>query len=1082
MKPGVGHTIFRRIPGRPTILAMAIAAAMAASLQAPAWGAGLGRLTVQSALGQPLVAEVEITSLSREELGSLSARLAPAEAFLQAGLDFRPALSTLRFAIDRRSDDRAFVRITSTQPVNEPFVDLLVELNWAAGRFVREYTFLLDPPELRIGRNTVEGGTAGSRVATPAARSGIVPLSAPGAVRAAASGDAGANGVTAPSPAAEQSAARSVTVQRGEVLASIAARTAPEGVAVEQAILAIYNANPQAFFGNVHQMYAGRTLAIPDRAAMQSVAVAEARRQIQQQTAAFNARRERLAAALPTVDTATAEPSSGGSTTASPQEAPAAAPAALAGDQLRLSSAAPAPAVPGAAAGAGLVASDASQSSESAEAELADAGGTPGAGSSSAAPGAAGTRIAGAAALRDQAARVTALEKSVADLQGLLQLKSHQLAELQQQVEARGLSPRAGAAPVASPGSAATDAIGSTGAIGVTGATGATQGDGAATIAPSATAGAASARAAGAERGAGAASLPPPEGGATQAAAPSAPAASGARGSTTARPTSAPSALAPDRERSFVDELLDSPMTMPGLAAILVALGAYGWYTLRRRKSESFEDSLIAADAFTANSLFGTTGGQAVDTSDEAMFGPSTRSASADVHATEVDPIAEAEVYIAYGRESQAEDILREALERQPERQAIRLKLLEMYAGRKDAPAFGRLAQEMYDMTGGHNEEWPKAAMLGLAVDPGNSLYAGGEVSAIADLDFAGANSSSAAGTNSPSAAGAKFLSSLGLSSLSAQGADSLRGEGANSLTSFDADSLSSLGADPLSGFSADRLSGFGANPAGGFGARKGEMEPFDTSAPIAEPLSGGPAADADADSSGRMPLHASWYHTDVLPSDFAEMQPTRDEVVSREPPALDFSLEMDAFGERTTEEATEQFALADDHGELERAAAGRFDFPSLDFGPGPRGAALTAGAPATPDSGWFSAAPARAERQRIEGAADEQVDSERSPVFAELGDFRIDLPALEDLDLEGVRHPAVFEAEGQALALAGLDVVPAEDNTVQWQEMATKLDLASAYEEIGDKDGARELLEEVVRAGDAGQKHTAEAMLSKIA
>lgn len=1047
------------------MLAMAIAVAM--GLQAPAWGAGLGRLTVQSALGQPLVAEVEITSLSREELGSLSAGLAPAEAFLQAGLDFRPALSTLRFAIDRRPDDRAFVRITSTEPVNEPFVDLLVELNWAAGRFVREYTFLLDPPELRIGRNSVEGSAAGSRVAAPAL-GGIVPVSASGAaraaepgvaganagvvapgnaaasVRAAASGDAGANGVAAPSPAAEQSAARSVIVQRGEVLASIAARTAPEGVAVEQAILAIYNTNPQAFFGNVHQMYAGRTLTIPDRSAMQSVALGEARRQIQEQTAAFNAQRERLAEALATVDTAMAEPLSAGSTSALPQEATAAAPAAPARDQLRLSSAAPAPAGPGAAAGARLVAGDASRSSESAGAELADAGGAPGADSSSAAPDAAGTRIAAAAVLRDQAARVTALEKSVADLQGLLQLKSRQLAELQQQVEARGLSPRAGAEPVASPVSAATDAIGASGA-------------------------------AGADRGAGAASMSMLEGGATQAAAPSASAASGARGSTTARLTSAPSApsaLAPDRERGFVDELLASPMTVPGLAAILVALGAYGWYTLRRRKSESFEDSLIAADAFTANSLFGTTGGQAVDTSDEAMFGASTPSACADVHATEVDPIAEAEVYIAYGRESQAEDILREALERQPERQAIRLKLLEMYAGRKDAPAFGRLAQEMYDMTGGHNEEWPKAAMLGLAVDPRNGLYAGGDVSAIADLDLVGANSSSAAGTDSASAAGAKFLSSLGLNSLSGQGANSLRGEDANSLTGFEADSVSSLGADPLSGF--------GANPAGGFGARKGEMEPFDTSAPIAEPPTGGPVADADAASSGRMPLHASWYHTDVLPRDFAEVQPTRDEVVSRETPALDFSLEMDAFGERTTEEAAEQFALADDHGELERAAAGRFDFPSLDFGPGPRGATLTGGAPV--DSGRLSAAPERAERQRIERVADEHVDNERSPVFAELGDFRIDLPALEDLDLEGVRHADVFEAEGQALALAGLDVVPAEDNILQWQEMATKLDLASAYQEIGDKDGARELLEEVVRAGDAGQKHTAEAMLSKIA
>src|SRR5690606_25687039 len=141
---------------------------------------------------------------------------------------------------------------------------------------------------------------------------------------------------------------------------------------------------------------------------------------------------------------------------------------------------------------------------------------------------------------------------------------------------------------------------------------------------------------------------------------------------------------------------------LPGRGAIVPALGAYGMYSVRRRKkAEKFEDdSLTPADAFTANSLFGSTGGQAVDTSN-SLFATSTRDSGVDVHSTEVDPIAEAEVYIAYGRETQAEEILKEALKKQGERQAIRLKLLEIYAGRKDPVAFGALAQEMYDMTGG---------------------------------------------------------------------------------------------------------------------------------------------------------------------------------------------------------------------------------------------------------------------------------------------------------------------------------------------------------------------------------------------
>lgn len=95
----------------------------------------------------------------------------------------------------------------------------------------------------------------------------------------------------------------------------------------------------------------------------------------------------------------------------------------------------------------------------------------------------------------------------------------------------------------------------------------------------------------------------------------------------------------------------------------------------RRKKVEKFEDSLIAADGFATNSLFGSTGGQTVDTSN-SVFAASTKDSGVDVHSTEVDPIAEAEVYIAYGREAQAEEILKEALKRQPERQAIRASCL----------------------------------------------------------------------------------------------------------------------------------------------------------------------------------------------------------------------------------------------------------------------------------------------------------------------------------------------------------------------------------------------------------------------
>ncbi len=110
--------------------------------------AGLGKLSVLSALGQPLRAEIELTSVSKNELGTLKIKLASLEAFHRANLELNPALQSARFTIGQR-DTRYFVTIASTQVMNEPFVSMLLELNWNEGRLLREYTFLLDPPELQ---------------------------------------------------------------------------------------------------------------------------------------------------------------------------------------------------------------------------------------------------------------------------------------------------------------------------------------------------------------------------------------------------------------------------------------------------------------------------------------------------------------------------------------------------------------------------------------------------------------------------------------------------------------------------------------------------------------------------------------------------------------------------------------------------------------------------------------------------------------------------------------------------------------------------------------------------------------------
>ncbi|MBN8493110.1 MAG: hypothetical protein J0M00_17010, partial [Burkholderiales bacterium] len=109
---------------------------------------GLGRLTVQSALGEPLRAEIDVTSLTPEEAGTLTLRVASPDAYRAAGVEYNPALPGTQVQLVRRADGRPYLRLTSDRAVVEPFVDVILEMNWSSGRLVREYTLLLDPPSV----------------------------------------------------------------------------------------------------------------------------------------------------------------------------------------------------------------------------------------------------------------------------------------------------------------------------------------------------------------------------------------------------------------------------------------------------------------------------------------------------------------------------------------------------------------------------------------------------------------------------------------------------------------------------------------------------------------------------------------------------------------------------------------------------------------------------------------------------------------------------------------------------------------------------------------------------------------------
>ena len=110
--------------------------------------AGLGKITVLSALGQPLRAEVEVFA-TREEIAGMKAQLASPDEFKQAGVDYSSVLAGISFAVAKRPNGQAIIKLSSNRPINDPFVDMILEASWSSGRIVRDYTMLFDPPSLQ---------------------------------------------------------------------------------------------------------------------------------------------------------------------------------------------------------------------------------------------------------------------------------------------------------------------------------------------------------------------------------------------------------------------------------------------------------------------------------------------------------------------------------------------------------------------------------------------------------------------------------------------------------------------------------------------------------------------------------------------------------------------------------------------------------------------------------------------------------------------------------------------------------------------------------------------------------------------
>jgi pilus assembly protein FimV len=1020
--------------------------------------AGLGKLTILSALGEPLNAEIELLSVSKDELATLSARLASPEAFQQAKIPYSPALVGVRFSIDKRADGQPYLRIVSTRPVNEPFIDFLIELNWASGRLLREYTGLVDPP----GFGKAPEPVAPIVVAPPAvpqpqpqpaasAPQTISPPPQPAATapKTTVATEKPAATPVRPSTAAPRADARQYgPIKRGETLTGIATGIKPEGVTLEQMLVSLYRHNSDAFDGNMNRMKTGRILRVPEAEQISATPSTDATREVRVHAANWNSYRQKLAdAANQTPARETASAASGKIATTVEDKAAAKTPAK---EVVRISKGEP------------------------------SASAAPGKGASSAARIRAleEEAVARQKALSEANERIAQLEKTIKDMQRLLEVKG-------QVPAAKPPAPKPEAAPPAKPEAVA-------------------KAEPPKVEPPKAEP--AKAEPAKVEP---AKAAPPEPPKADVKAVPGekpvtvepvkgeAPKTEVAKAEPKPKPKVVPPP--PPPEVSLVDEIMGEPLYLAGGGLGIAALGGFGYWFVRRRRTEGAEAG--GAPAAKAGKAPAATG-VAPATAMPVVGG-----------VDDVDALQEADLYLSFGRDAQAEAVLKDELQKNPTREDVQLKLLEVYAARKDKAQFEAVARNLNTQTSGVGDNWLKAAAMGFAFDSDNPLYeAGKSAPPITPLALGGA---ATAGTDLDfdldlSAPAAAPKADVDLEMVSGDAA---------AVTDFPlgtaVDTESTVMLEP--GELKQTVEAVTADSASPRATAAGPSIPDFTLSVPAESWSGAPdllleVPEAKAEAQAKPDI--------MLEAPAAEPAKT-DVALEAGVPAgnlIDFNFELpDQTGDRFKREVAKE-AGTPVPSVLEKAEVPALDLDlSGDNSPELKAAIAQAAAPAieperaaTPaldlDLSGDNSPELRAAIAQVAAPAVEP-DIKLDPGVAAaatttpaLGpDVKLDLESVEMAPMAPARAeaPAAAAAPGPAIPDINLDDIDlsledapkvevpkhgegAKDD--RWYDVQTKFDLAKAYQEMGDKDGAREILEEVIKEGDPGQQAEAKEMLATLA
>jgi pilus assembly protein FimV len=933
--------------------------------------AGLGQLSIASGIGEPLKAEIELLSVTASEKDSLKAKIAPEATYAAQGLERPASHRDIKVQITKNASGKDVLKLRSNRPMTEPFLDMLVEVEWETGRILREYTVLLDPPGYNREITAGQIQAPAIKSVDNATEKAIAPI------KKITPSDNAAQ--TLPNNTTQQVETGDYLTRKGDTLSKIARRMKPVGVSLDQMLVGLYEANPEAFDGsNMNRLKVGKILQPPSEEALNAIDRKVAAKEIKVQTANWNEYRNKLAGI---VAESTPLASEEETQSTSGKIKPATEDQSIADDTgpkdvVKLSS------------------GDAKNTADL-EAKI------------TALQEEVSAREKG---LKEAQDRTAALEKQIEDMQKLLTLKSDALSEVQQSGEeaaAEKVSETELPSPVELDGQIPVEEVA----------------DVKETAVPAA----------------------------KQAETP------------VVKPKPAAKPQVPDapvEQPSFITSILSNisnifgglDTTILGAGAGLIALLGGGWFYLRNKRRKNladFEQGIMTSGGLKANTVFGNTSGASVDTGDTSFLTDFSQSTSGGmIDTNDVDPIAEAEVYMAYGRDAQAEEILKDAISKEPKRYELHLKLLEMYAASKDMSAFETVSGELYTTLGAEDPTWAKVAEIGIKLEPNNPLYQGGDGAvAPAPADSTESAEGSADGeldasdfSDSPLAAEADLDFSL------------------NDDTQTEAEEK--VG-EPLS---ADEPTTIANNEV------KAEEVNLDVDEAVLEVPNVSDVLETQDD--------ALEFNLDVpdQQTEVSSQEDVKDEAgFAHTMPNLDFPNmeDEDEADVETNESVVDSVAIEGfEAPELEAPEDLTLDMPSMDETP-----ALSEG-----------------QNVSLEGSVEETPSEDFGFDLNTLTDDTVALSDADDdkeqvedsaqenvLDMSGISLEVdddVNQAISEATPATEAETTSAEPES---EEVETKLELVAAYIDMEDKEGAKELLDEVLKEGGENQRKRAEDILATL-